>query len=51
MPAAYFVGRAIITDAEKRAAFDRWYETGVGAGTGVRRMAMATTVSGPLQRI
>jgi hypothetical protein len=27
MPAAYFVVRAIVTDAEKRAAFDRWYET------------------------
>ncbi|TYL89251.1 hypothetical protein FXB40_35675 [Bradyrhizobium rifense] len=27
MPAAYFVVRAIVTDAKKRAAFDRWYET------------------------
>ncbi|WP_314956545.1 hypothetical protein [Bradyrhizobium cosmicum] len=27
MPAAYFVVRAIVTDASKRAAFDRWYET------------------------
>ncbi|WP_426407708.1 hypothetical protein [Bradyrhizobium ganzhouense] len=27
MPAAYFVVRAIVTDAEKRAAFDTWYET------------------------
>lgn len=27
MPAAYFVVRAIVTDAGKRAAFDRWYET------------------------
>ena len=26
MPAAYFVVRAIVTDASKRAAFDRWYE-------------------------
>lgn len=27
MPAAFFVVRAIVTDASKRAAFDRWYET------------------------
>ena len=27
MPSAYFVVRATVTDAEKRAAFDRWYET------------------------
>jgi hypothetical protein len=27
MPAAFFVVRAIVPDAEKRAAFDRWYET------------------------
>lgn len=27
MPAAYFVVRAIVTDAGKRAAFDKWYET------------------------
>ena len=27
MPAAFFVVRAIITDAGRRAAFDRWYET------------------------
>ncbi|MBH5367952.1 hypothetical protein [Bradyrhizobium glycinis] len=27
MPAAFFVVRAIISDAGKRAAFDRWYET------------------------
>jgi len=27
MPAAYFVVRSIVTDASKRAAFDRWYET------------------------
>jgi hypothetical protein len=27
MPAAYFVVRAIVADADKRAAFDRWYET------------------------
>lgn len=27
MPAALFVVRAIVTDPNKRAAFDRWYET------------------------
>ena len=27
MPAAYFVVRAIVSDAGKRAAFDKWYET------------------------
>lgn len=27
MPAAFFVVRAVVSDAEKRAAFDRWYET------------------------
>ncbi|MDA9533184.1 MULTISPECIES: hypothetical protein [unclassified Bradyrhizobium] len=27
MPAAFFVVRAIVTDPNKRAAFDRWYET------------------------
>jgi hypothetical protein len=27
MPAAYFVVRAIVADASKRAAFDTWYET------------------------
>lgn len=27
MPAAFFIVRAIVTDAGKRAAFDRWYET------------------------
>ena len=27
MPAAFFVVRAIVTDASKRAAFDTWYET------------------------
>ncbi|WFU76256.1 hypothetical protein [Bradyrhizobium sp. CB2312] len=27
MPAAHFVVRAIVADADKRAAFDRWYET------------------------
>ena len=27
MPVAYFVVRAIVTDAGNRAAFDRWYET------------------------
>ena len=27
MPAAFFVVRAIVTDASKRAAFDKWYET------------------------
>lgn len=27
MPAAFFVVRAIVPDAGKRAAFDRWYET------------------------
>ena len=27
MPAAFFVVRATVTDAEKRAAFDRWYAT------------------------
>ncbi|MGX1164781.1 hypothetical protein AB7M16_001047 [Bradyrhizobium sp. USDA 372] len=27
MPAAFFVVRAIVSDASKRAAFDRWYET------------------------
>lgn len=27
MPAAYFVVRATVTDASKRAAFDAWYET------------------------
>ena len=27
MPAAFFVVRATVTDASKRAAFDRWYET------------------------
>jgi hypothetical protein len=27
MPAAYFVVRATVTDASKRAAFDTWYET------------------------
>ncbi len=27
MPAAFFVVRAIVSDAAKRAAFDRWYET------------------------
>lgn len=27
VPSAYFVVRAIVTDASKRAAFDRWYET------------------------
>lgn len=26
MPSAFFVVRAIVTDASKRAAFDRWYE-------------------------
>ncbi|HXH42264.1 MAG TPA: hypothetical protein VNK51_00280 [Bradyrhizobium sp.] len=26
MPAAFFVVRAIVTDASQRAAFDRWYE-------------------------
>ncbi|MBR0703228.1 hypothetical protein JQ599_25220 [Bradyrhizobium diazoefficiens] len=27
MPAAFFVVRAIVPDAGKRAAFDKWYET------------------------
>ena len=27
MPAAFFVVRAIVTDPDKRAAFDKWYET------------------------
>ncbi|RXH25812.1 hypothetical protein [Bradyrhizobium zhanjiangense] len=27
MPSAFFVVRAIVADASKRAAFDRWYET------------------------
>ncbi len=27
MPSAYFVVRATVTDAGKRAAFDKWYET------------------------
>lgn len=27
MPAAFFVVRAIVTDPNERAAFDRWYET------------------------
>jgi hypothetical protein len=27
MPAAYFVVRATVTDAAKRKAFDRWYQT------------------------
>jgi hypothetical protein len=27
MPTAFFVVRATVTDAGKRAAFDRWYET------------------------
>jgi len=27
MPSAFFIVRAIITDPDKRAAFDRWYET------------------------
>ena len=27
MPAAFFVVRAIVTDPDKRAAFDRWYAT------------------------
>ena len=27
MLSAYFVVRATVTDADKRAAFDRWYET------------------------
>ena len=27
MPAAFFVVRATVTDASKRAAFDTWYET------------------------
>ncbi|PJG52248.1 hypothetical protein CVM73_26290 [Bradyrhizobium forestalis] len=27
MPAAFFVVRAIVTDASRRVAFDRWYET------------------------
>jgi hypothetical protein len=27
MPAAFFVIRAIVSDASKRAAFDKWYET------------------------
>ena len=27
MPAAFFVVRAIVTDASTRAAFDTWYET------------------------
>ena len=27
MPAAYFVVRATVADASKRAAFDTWYET------------------------
>ncbi|TQF29482.1 hypothetical protein [Bradyrhizobium sp. UNPA324] len=27
MPSAFFVVRAAVSDAEKRAAFDRWYET------------------------
>jgi hypothetical protein len=27
MPAAFFVVRATVTDAGKRAAFDTWYET------------------------
>lgn len=26
MPAAFFVVRATVTDASKRAAFDKWYE-------------------------
>ncbi|MDA9498734.1 hypothetical protein [Bradyrhizobium sp. CCBAU 11357] len=26
MPAAFFVVRAIVSDASKRTAFDRWYE-------------------------
>jgi hypothetical protein len=30
MPAAFFVIRAIVTDACKRAAFDKWYETATG---------------------
>ena len=27
MPAAYFVVRATVTDAAKREAFDKWYQT------------------------
>ena len=27
MPSAFFIVRAIVTDPDKRAAFDRWYET------------------------
>ena len=27
MPAAFFVVRATVADASKRAAFDKWYET------------------------
>jgi len=27
MPAAFFIVRATVTDAGKRAAFDKWYET------------------------
>ena len=27
MPATFFVVRAIVTDPNERAAFDRWYET------------------------
>ncbi|MEY9185610.1 hypothetical protein ABIG06_007163 [Bradyrhizobium sp. USDA 326] len=27
MPSAFFIVRAIVTDPNKRAAFDRWYET------------------------
>ncbi|WP_439403227.1 hypothetical protein ACNJYA_16075 [Bradyrhizobium sp. DASA03068] len=27
MPAAFFVVHAVVLDASKRAAFDRWYET------------------------
>jgi len=29
MPSAFFVVRAIVADASKRAAFDRWYETDI----------------------
>ncbi len=27
MPAAFFVVRAIVSDASRRSAFDKWYET------------------------
>ena len=27
MPSAFFIVRAIVTDPNERAAFDRWYET------------------------